>query len=176
MIKRRWVRKTLGKNIFTRVLCKLLDPCRNLNPQGSDNDRGFVIIPFIMRLNGCLVWISKWTPTLKRHKTGYQTWRRVEFKPLVSDLKCGNFVYYCEILRCVHFQPVTLRYSRIQMLRNTGGGSNLFGHDITDSLWQSKILCLMFWFCFVIIYLKINLKATMTSLDCNGSFSFIYDE
>ena len=81
MIKRRWVRKTLGKNIFTRVLCKLLDPCRNLNPQGSDNDRGFVIIPFIMRLNGCLVWISKWTPTLKRHKTGYQTWRRVEFKP-----------------------------------------------------------------------------------------------
>ena len=48
----------------------------------------------------------------------------------------------CILLRCVmcvHFQRVTLRHSRIPMLRNTSGGSNLFGHDITQTALQSHL-------------------------------------
>lgn len=48
-----------------------LDTCRNLNPQGSDNGRCFVIIPFTMRFYGCSIWISKWTPNPKQLKIGY---------------------------------------------------------------------------------------------------------
>ena len=40
---------------------------------------------------------------------------------------------------CVHFQCVTLRHSRKIMLRNTSGSSNLFGHDITNSILQEPL-------------------------------------